>query len=50
MLAHLSGDVCQDLMLVVVELYPEHRVREWLDHRRFDLDGLFFLGQTSLFF
>src|SRR6185436_20804126 len=41
MLAHLAGDVRQDLVLVV-ELHPEHRVRERLDDRGLDLDRLFF--------
>jgi hypothetical protein len=42
--AHLAGHVAQDLV-AVVELHPEHRVRERLDHLPLELD-LFFLGQT----
>src|SRR5229473_2328527 len=38
-LAHLSGDVRQHSMLVL-ELNAKHRVGQWLDHRRHDLDGI----------
>src|SRR5712692_5243944 len=38
-LAHLSGDVRQHLVLVL-ELNAKHRVGQWLDHRRHDLDGI----------
>src|SRR5436309_11622516 len=38
--AHLARDVGQDLV-TVLQLHPEHRVREGLDYRTFDLDALF---------
>ncbi len=41
MLAHLSRNVCENFMFVL-ELDLEHRVREGLEHRRRDLDGVFF--------
>src|SRR5690606_5479058 len=41
---HPSADVGQDLV-PVVELHPEHGVRERLDYSAFDLDGAVFLGQ-----
>ena len=42
---HLAGHVAQDLV-AVVELHPEHRVRERLDDLPFELD-LFFLRQAA---
>ena len=42
--AHLPGDVPED-HVVVVELHPEHCVRESLDDLALELD-LFFLGQA----
>jgi translation initiation factor IF-1 len=42
--AHLAGDVAED-HVVVVELHPEHGVRESLDDLALELD-LFFLGQA----
>src|ERR687897_264901 len=41
--AHLAGHVSEDLV-AVVELHPEHRVRERLDDLAFEFDFLF-LGQ-----
>ena len=43
---HPSADVGQDLM-AVIELHPEHSVRERLDHSALDLDGAVFFGQNS---
>src|SRR4051794_13891952 len=43
---HLARDVAEDLV-PVVELHPEHGVRERLDHLAFELD-LLFLGQTYM--
>jgi hypothetical protein len=42
--AHLAGHVAEDLV-TVVELHPEHRVRERLDDLPLELN-LFFLAQT----
>ena len=45
---HLSGDVGEHLV-PVLELNPEHGVREWLDDRPFQDDRVFFgLGQDNL--
>ena len=41
---HLARDVPEDFV-AVVQLHPEHRVRERLDHLAFEFD-LLFLGQT----
>src|SRR5580765_4633075 len=45
-LAHLPGDGREDER-PVVDLHPEHRARERLDDLAFDLDFLFFYGQTA---
>jgi hypothetical protein len=37
-LTHLATDMGEYAM-TVLELYPEHRVREWLHNPAFDLDG-----------
>src|ERR1700712_79925 len=42
-LTHLAADVREDLV-PVLELDPEHGVRERLDDRAFDLDGTVLLG------
>ena len=39
--AHLAGDVTED-EVIVVELHPEHGVRESLGHLTLELDLLFF--------
>src|SRR5262249_23648085 len=44
--AHLAGHVAEHLV-AVVELHPEHRVRERLDDFAFELD-LLFLRQTYM--
>src|SRR5687768_9552246 len=44
--AHLAGHVREDAM-PVLEFDPEHRVRQWLDHRSLDLDCIF-LRHASL--
>src|SRR6185503_6599093 len=46
-LAHLARDVGEHLVLVL-ELHPEHGVREVLDHGRLDLDRLFLLRQARV--
>src|ERR1700754_931862 len=43
---HLAGHVAQDLV-AVVELHPEHRIRERLDDLAFELD-LLFLRQIQM--
>jgi hypothetical protein len=43
--SHLARDMSED-DVAVVELHPEHRVRERLDHLAFELD-LLFLGQLN---
>ena len=43
---HLAGYVAQDLV-AVVELHPEHRIRERLDDLTFELD-LLFLRQIQM--
>ncbi len=46
--AHLSGDVSQHLV-AVLEFDSEHRVRQRLDDRAFEHDGVFLgLRQSSL--
>ena len=42
--AHLAGHVREDLV-AIVQLHPEHGVRERLDDLAIELD-LFFLGQA----
>ncbi len=41
MLAHLSGNVCQHLMLAFFQFNPEHSVRQSLQDLRHDLYSLF---------
>ena len=45
---HLSRAVRQHFVSIF-ELYSEHRVGQWLDHRAFEHDGIFLgLGQVTL--
>src|SRR5665811_2155075 len=43
--AHLAGDMGEHFV-VVVEVDPEHRVGQSLDHFAFYLDGFFFVRHT----
>lgn len=39
--SHLAGYVSQNLV-TIFKLHPEHRVRQWLDHRPLKNDRVFF--------
>jgi hypothetical protein len=44
--AHLAGDMTEDYV-IIVELDPEHRIRQSLDDLALELD-LFFLGHALI--
>ena len=45
MLTHLAADVCENFV-PVLELHPEHSVRERFENGALYLDGTVFLGQV----
>ncbi len=47
MLAHLSRNMRQHLMLIIFKLYPEHRVRQSLEDLGHDFYR-FFLSHTAI--
>src|SRR5450631_4309251 len=47
-LPHLAADVREHLVSVA-QFHSEHRVRQWLDHFAFDLDGPVFFGHILRF-